>query len=88
MISAAAMLTRKGKIIIFGLLILTGVVLLAYGIFFHSKNILPQQNEDSAMLVQSEPALIKEVSVGGIKRDESGRLKRTYDKTPPKVCPT
>ena len=84
----AAMPTRKGKIIIFGLLILAGVILLAYGIFFHSKNILPQQNEDSAVLVQSELALIKEVSVGGIKRDESGRLKRTYDKAPPKVCPT
>lgn len=88
MINVAAMLTRKGKIIVFGLLILVGVVLLAYGVFFHSENILPQQNEDSAMLVQSEPALIKEVSVGGIKRDESGRLKRTYDKTPPKACPT
>lgn len=84
----ALMLTRKGKIIVFGLVILTGVALLIYGVFFHSKNILPQQNEDSQMLVESELALIKEVSVGGIKRDESGRLKRTYDKTPPKVCPT
>ena len=82
------MLTRKGRIIIFGLLILTGVVLLAYGVFFHSKDVLPQQNEDLVMRVQSELALIKEVSVGGIKRDESGQLKRTYDKTPPKVCPT
>jgi len=84
----ALMLTRKGKIIVFGLVILTGVALLIYGVFFHSKNILPQQNEDSPMLIESELALIKEVSVGGIKRDESGRLKRTYDKTPPKVCPT
>jgi len=82
------MLTRKEKIITFSLVILTGAALLGYGVFFHSKNILPQKNEDSAMLVQSELALIKEVSVGGIKRDESGRLKRTYDKTPPKVCPT
>lgn len=87
--SMVFMPARKRKIIIFCLLLLISAVLFAYGICFHSTNVLPKQKkEGSAMLVQSELALIKEVSVGGVKRDESGRIIRTYDKTPPKSCPT
>jgi hypothetical protein len=79
---------KKIKIIIFCLLTLLGAVLFAYGMFFHSANILPQQKDDLTILTASEPALIKEVSIGGVARDASGELRRTYTGQPPKFCPT
>ncbi len=82
------MLTKKTKIIIFSLLILLGAVLLTYGAFFHSTNVSAQQEDGSATLAMSEPALIKEVSVSGVKRDESGKIKQTYTGEAPEECPT
>ena len=35
-----------------------------------------------------EPALLREVTVGGIAWDESHNLKRTYSGKPPSLCPT
>ncbi len=82
------MLTKKTKIIIFSLLILFGVALLTYGAIFHSVNVLPQQEDGSPALVMSEPALVKEASIGGVKRDESGKIKKTYTGEAPEECPT
>jgi len=82
------MVTKKTKTIIFGLLILLGVVLLTYGAFFHSTNVSAQQEDGSAVFAKSEPALIKEVSVSGVKRDESGKIKQTYTGESPKACST
>ena len=82
------MLTRKNKIIVFYLLVALGIIAFTYGAFYHSLDVSPQQEDDSTILTKSEPALIKEASIGGLNRDEFGRLKRTYDKTPPKACPT
>ncbi len=83
-----SMLTKKTKIIIFSLLILFGVVLITYGAFFHSTNVSPQQEDGSPALAMSEPALVKEASVGGVKRDESGKIKQTYTGEAPEECPT
>jgi len=49
---------------------------------------LAQQEDGSATLAMSEPALIKEVSVSGVKRDESGKIKQTYTGESPKACST
>ena len=39
--------------------------------------------------VVSEPAITQEVARGGVTRDESGRIKKTYEGTAaPKACPT
>jgi len=35
-----------------------------------------------------EPALIREVTFGGVTRADSGDLKRTYSGKPPSLCPT
>ena len=82
------MLTKNKKIIIFFLLILFGVVLITYGAVFHSANVLPQKDDGSPAVAKSEPALIKEASVGGVKRDESGKIKQTYTGQSPKACAT
>jgi hypothetical protein len=83
-----SMMTDKAKITIFCLLILLGGVLLTYGAFFHSTDVLPQQDDGSAIPAKSEPALIKEASIGGVTRDKSGKIKQTYTGKPPEDCPT
>ena len=81
-------MTKKTKIIIFCLLILLGTVLIGYGAFVHSADVLPQHQDGSAAVAKSEPALIKEASIGGVTRDESGKIKQTYTGAAPKECAT
>ncbi|MHC4146026.1 MAG: hypothetical protein ACYSUD_14735 [Planctomycetota bacterium] len=82
------MMTRKIKITIFCLLILFGAVLLSYGGLLHSADVFPQHQDGSPAVAKSEPALIKEASVGGLKRDTSGKIKQTYTGKAPKACAT
>ena len=81
---------KNTKIIIFGLLVLLGVVLLGYGAFVHSTNVTARQQGATVIVAKSEPALIKDASVSGVKRDESGKIKQTYDvgEKPPETCLT
>jgi len=81
---------RKIKALAFCVLVLLGVVLLIYGAFFHSTIVSAQQQGEATVLAKSEPNLIKEVSVGGVTRDDSGKIKQTYEvgEEAPKACPT
>jgi len=81
-------MTNKTKIIIFSLLVVLGVVMLGYGAFMHSADVLPQKEDGLPAVAKSEPALIKEASVGGVRRDESGEIKQTYTGAAPKECAT
>ena len=83
-----SMLTRKTKIIIFCLLIALGAIVLAYGAFFHSIKITTTVEGGSVSITKSEPALVKEASVGGVARDKSGKIKQTYTGESPKACST
>jgi len=38
--------------------------------------------------VESEPQLIREVTVGGVTLSDAGEIKRTYAGKPPSLCPT
>ena len=84
------MQSRRGRIAIFCVLGLLGLILLVYGLRFHTANISPKQGQDAAKFAKSEPNLIKEVSIGGVKRDNSGKIKQTYTEKEeaPKACPT
>lgn len=42
--------------------------------------------EDSE--IEPEAVLVKEVTFGGLKRNEEGKLERTYSGKPPSFCPT
>jgi len=83
-----SMLTKKTKIFIFSLLILLGLIVLAYGAFFHSIKITTKVEGGSVSITKSEPALVKEASVGGVARDKSGKVKQTYTGEAPQACPT
>jgi hypothetical protein len=39
-------------------------------------------------IIESEPSLIREVSVGGIALNDSRKIMRTYSGKPPSLCPT
>ncbi len=82
------MITKNAKILIFSLLILLSAALLTYGAFFHSTNVSAQQPDDPTIVAKSEPALIKEASIGGVTLDESGKIKQTYTGKPPEECST
>ena len=86
--SVVVTMTDKTKIVVFCVLVLLGVVLLGYGAFVHSADVLPQKEDGSPAVARSEPALIKEASVGGVRRDESGKIKQTYTGAAPKECAT
>jgi len=81
-------MNRTIRILLFCMLILLGIVMLGYGAFVHSADVLPQKEDGSPALARSEPALIKEASVGGVRLDESGNIKQTYTGAAPKECAT
>ncbi len=84
------MMDKKVKIVIFCVLILLGGSLFFYGVFFHSTTISAQQNGEPVVLAKSESALIKDASVSGVKRDETGKIKQTYEigEKAPEACST
>lgn len=84
------MMDKKVKIIIFCVLIFLGGSLFFYGVFFHSTTVSAQQNGELVMLAKSESALIKDASVSGVKRDETGKIKQTYEvgEKAPEACST
>lgn len=84
------MIKNNTKILIFGMILLLGAALLAYGAFFHSTTVSAQQGGEPVLLAKSEPALIKEASVSGVKRDETGKIRQTYEigEKAPETCST
>jgi len=93
---------EKGRIAIVLLLVAAGAGLLLYGLCYNSvavssspsagpavdgePNIVPIAAQSEVL---SEPAVTEEVARGGITRDESGQIKKTYEgKEAPKACPT
>ena len=83
-------MTNRKKTIIVSLFLLIGAAMLCYGALYHTKGIEVPNEEDSIILVKTEPALIKLVSIGGIKRDETGKFAQTFgeNEEAPKACPT
>jgi hypothetical protein len=73
------MINKNMKILIFGLLVMLGAALLLYGLIFHSTSVSAQHEGQPVLLTKSEPALIKDASVSGVKRDETGKIKQTYE---------
>jgi len=69
-------------------LVAVGVALLGYGLFRQSATVASSTEDQAEAAPTSELAVIKEVARGGVKRDESGQIKKTYEGTAPKACKT
>jgi len=80
--------TTNRQSVISCLLILIGIFLFVYGAFFNLTSVLAQKDDDSTILLLPEFAVIRDVTVGGLRFDEMGRIKRTYTGKPPEACPT
>jgi hypothetical protein len=86
------------------LLATVGAVLLVYGLGFRSIAVTggtptPPPTPDTGTITPvsavtatavSEPAVTREITRGGVQRDESGALKKTYEEgsQAPQACPT
>jgi hypothetical protein len=70
------------------LLLAGGVLLLVYGLSTKF-DILPCEGEGPPAAM-SEVALTQEVTRGGVAREESGEIRKTYEEgeEPPEGCPT
>jgi hypothetical protein len=96
---------ERGRAVSALLLVAAGAGLLTYGLFYNSITVaskpasppeIPGLDDEPSVVqvapqseVVSEPAVTQEVARGGVTRDESGRIKKTYEGTEaPKACPT
>jgi len=71
------------------ILVAAGVVLLAYGLIGQSATVSSDDSGAGTAAATSELDVIKEVARGGLERDDSGKIKKTYEGTEaPKACPT
>jgi len=82
--------TSRYRIVFALVLALLGAALLAYGASFHAATVLAKEGDTAPAVATSEPSLIKEVTVGGVERDEAGQVRKTYggSEAAPKACPT
>ena len=76
---------RQQGVIPFVLVIL-GVMLALYGADFHRAQVYSE--DGTSVAAKGEFALIKEVTIGGIRRDELGNIRLTYTGKAPSACPT
>ncbi len=77
-------MSKKQTITIF--LLGLGLSMFLYGFSMHVLPVYSENNDKG--FATSESALVKEVSIGGLKRDTDGKLLKTYTGAPPKACPT
>lgn len=80
-------MNRIQRIIVSISLLIAGLGLFAYGAGFHPSTVLPEK-QDSPAVLKSEPELVKEASIGGLKRNALGDIRLTYTGIPPKDCAT
>jgi len=69
-------------------LLAAGLLLLLYGAFLHSASITPAEGDTAMASATGEISLIREVAIGGLERDASGQIKKTYSGQAPEACPT
>lgn len=69
-------------------LIPLAMALLAYGLLANSVAVLPLQDKKTSHIVMTEPQVVRDVTVGGLTRLDSGIIQKTYSGKPPQACPT
>ncbi|MBN2131675.1 MAG: hypothetical protein JW741_19405 [Sedimentisphaerales bacterium] len=70
------------------LLVVVGLTVLGYGLFRQSATVASSEDGQVGAAPTSELAVTKEVARGGVKRDESGQIKKTYEGKAPEACST
>jgi uncharacterized membrane protein len=82
------MSSKAKKITASVVFIFLGIVLCVYGLTLHATAVAGEEGDGPAVAM-SEPALIKEASIGGVTLDDkSGKIKQTYTGKAPDACST
>jgi hypothetical protein len=81
------LIMKKSRAALSLVLVIVGAALLAYGLFAHADTVW-SADEPPTVATATEPDMIREVTVGGLKRGMVGELKKTYVGQAPKACPT
>ena len=68
------------------ILLALGLTLLLYGFNMHAPAVFSEDNDKG--FATAESVLVREVSIGGLKREADGRLFKAYTGKPPQACPT
>jgi len=91
------------RLVFLVLLVPVALAALIYGTIFHSTTILARQSDETeesppettaqqvaepAGMKLREPTIIRDTTVGGLVRLDSGVIRRTYSGKPPAACPT
>jgi len=84
------------RLVFLVLLVPVALAALIYGTIFHSTTILAKQSDETedqqvaepASMKLREPTIIRDATVGGLVRLDSGAIRRTYSGKPPSACPT
>ena len=66
--------------------VVLGLALMVYGMGFHRTEVFFEKGE--SFTVEGEGAVVREVTIGGVRRDESGNIRLTYTGKAPAACPT
>ncbi len=82
------MANRNRQILVVCILLIAGAALCAYGAIFHKTTIYPEKVGTGTPAVKHESAIVKEVTVSGLKRDITGKIRQTYTGKPPEACAT
>jgi len=79
---------HKRRTVVSLLLLAMGALFLTYGLF--AKSNVASSDGQGQVAPTSEMAVTQEVARGGVKRDESGEVKKTYEEgeKAPAACPT
>ena len=79
---------EKRRMALTFVLVVAGLALVGYGLFRPSAPVAPSEDGQVEAAPTSELAVTKEVARGGVKRDESGQIKKTYEGKAPEACST
>ena len=63
-----------------------GLALILYGADLHRIDVYSQ--DGATVTGNSESMVVKEVTIGGVKRHEDGKIMQTYTGKAPAACPT
>lgn len=77
---------HKARQVVCVLAVGVGMGLLLWGVGLHAEAVYSADNDKG--LATPESVLMKEVSIGGLKRDDQGKLTKTYTGQAPQACPT
>ncbi|AQT68206.1 hypothetical protein STSP2_01361 [Anaerohalosphaera lusitana] len=67
-----------------------GAAVWYFGAEINAATLFPKEGTAGEPATVAEPVIVKQVTIGGVERDEEGKLRKTYGEAEeaPEACPT